>query len=196
MRRQRIVIYGVTGSGKSTLGRRLAAELGLRHIELDSLFHGPNWTPTPDAEFLAKVQAAIDDSPRGWVADGNYRAVRSFLLEQADTVIWLHLPWRVSYWRMVSRTLRRWLRREVLWNGNREKLWMHFFHRDSLLLWGIAHHRASIRSTRAALTEAPHSAEVFEVRSAKALERLVERLLAEIHSPLSVAQESHGLSPG
>jgi adenylate kinase family enzyme len=177
--RKRIVIYGVTGSGKTTLGRRLAAELGLRHIELDALFHGPDWTPTPPAEFLARVGAALAASPDGWIVDGNYSVVRPFVLQQADTVVWLRLPWRVSYWRMLKRTFGRWARREELWNGNRESLRMQLFDKDSLLLWGVKHHRQSIAGTRKALAEVPHSAAVFEIRSAREAEWLVRSFREE-----------------
>jgi adenylate kinase family enzyme len=179
--RQRIVIYGVTGAGKSTLGRRLARDLGIHHIELDSLFHGPNWTPTPPEAFLAKVQAEMERSPGGWVADGNYGQVRPVLLSQADTVVWLRLPWRVTYWSLVKRTFGRWRRNEELWNGNRESLRMQFLDRDSLLLFGITNYRSSVRKTRRALAELDHKAEVFEVRSRRQLEELVRRFLAERH---------------
>ena len=30
-------------SGKTSLARRLAAELNVPHVELDALHHGPNW---------------------------------------------------------------------------------------------------------------------------------------------------------
>ncbi|HEY7269378.1 MAG TPA: hypothetical protein VH951_06095, partial [Dehalococcoidia bacterium] len=46
-------------------------------------------------------------------------------------------------------------------------------------LWGIHHHGPSVAHTRAALAQTPHKADVFEVRSARELERLVERLTAE-----------------
>lgn len=185
MSRGRIVIYGVTGSGKTTLGRRLAEKLGLRHIELDSLFHGPGWTPTPPAEFQAKVTAALAASPDGWVVDGNYSAIRPFVLQQADTVVWLRLPWRVSYWRMLKRTFGRWARKEELWNGNRESLRTLFFDKDSLLLWGIKHHRKSIAGTRRALWEVPHEAEVFELRSARQVDDLLRRFSEERQASLA-----------
>lgn len=187
MARSRIVIYGVTGSGKTTLGRTLAQELGLTHIELDSLYHGPNWTPATQEEFLGKVRAMLDGSPQGWVADGNYRAVRPFLLAQADTAIWLRLPWRVSYVRMLKRTLTRMLLRVELWNGNRETLRNMLLDKESLLLWGIRQHRPTLDKIRAALAEVPHSADVFEVRSAGEVEDLIRRFAAERAAELEAA---------
>jgi hypothetical protein len=40
-------------------------------------------------------------------------------------------------WRLWWRTIRRFVRREELWNGNRERLWEHFFTRKSLFLWAL-----------------------------------------------------------
>jgi adenylate kinase family enzyme len=176
---RRIVIYGVTGSGKTTLGRRLAQELGLTHIELDGLFHGPGWTPAPTEQFRERVRAAVDANPAGWVADGNYTEARGVLLPLADTVVWLRLPWRVSYLRMLRRSFVRLIRGTELWNGNRETLRNLLFERDSLLLWGIRQHRASQERVRASLAGIPHRADVFEVRSQREVEDLVRRFVAE-----------------
>src|SRR5215217_4539806 len=43
----RIVIIGRTGSGKTTLGRELAAALGIPHVELDALYFGPDFNTVP-----------------------------------------------------------------------------------------------------------------------------------------------------
>ncbi len=39
---------------------------------------------------------------------------------RADTVVWIDLPRRVVMYQVIVRTLRRVVRREDLWNGNRE----------------------------------------------------------------------------
>ena len=54
-RPDRVLIAGVTGSGKTTLARRVGDVWGLRHVEIDGLFHGPDWTPRPS--FLDDVRA-------------------------------------------------------------------------------------------------------------------------------------------
>ena len=52
-------------------------------------------------------------------------------------VIWLDLPaWRILL-QVLKRTLRRSLKGEVLWAGNRETLRKALFSRDSILLWAI-----------------------------------------------------------
>ena len=41
------IIASASGNGKTTLGRALAARLGVRFVELDALVHGPGWAETP-----------------------------------------------------------------------------------------------------------------------------------------------------
>ena len=55
-----IAVYGPTGSGKTTVAHAIGEILDLPVIELDALFHRPNWQPTPDEEFRSMVQAALN----------------------------------------------------------------------------------------------------------------------------------------
>ncbi len=132
MSTQRLLVLGTTGSGKTTLAATLAGRLGAPHIELDSLYWGPNWTPYPPEQFRADVAAAV--AGERWVMDGNYSQVRDLVWPRAQTVIWLDFPLTVVYPRLLRRTLGRWLRREWLWQTNRERLRLQFT-RDSLFLW-------------------------------------------------------------
>lgn len=120
---RRISAVGSAGSGKTTLARALSERLGVVHVELDALYHGPGWTePDPD-EFCSRVGATLDAAGDGWVCCGNYSgALGSVVWPRADTVVVLDLPRRTVMRRVVARTLRRVVRREELWNGNREPL--------------------------------------------------------------------------
>ncbi len=96
--------------------------LGAPHVELDAIHHLADWDPIDPDEFLARVaEVTAADS---WVVDGNYRAVvvDGPVWQRADTVVWLDLPRRTVMAQVTRRTLRRIIRREVLWNGNREPL--------------------------------------------------------------------------
>jgi adenylate kinase family enzyme len=119
---ERISVVGNSGSGKTTLARRLADRYGLEHIELDALFHHPDWQPRPEADIRRLVTERLEAATGGWVACGNYSAVRELVWERADTVVWLDVPRRLVMRRVIRRTLRRVLTREELWNGNREPL--------------------------------------------------------------------------
>jgi len=181
--RRRIVIYGVTGSGKTTVARRLSAVLGLPAVELDAImWQRPNWEMIPPEEFRPQVEAAVAAHAEGWVVEGNYASVRDFILSRADTVVWLRYPWRTSFWRVFKRTMRRAWTREVLWGTNRESLRLTFLSKDSLLWWAIHHHRASIRGVEDSLAEVAHQADVLVVRSPRELEDVVKMLAGERES--------------
>ncbi len=127
---QRIAIVGASGSGKSTLARVLATKLDLAHLELDELFHRPGWEPTPTPEFrmiVAEALTAADRDRGGWVIAGNYSMVADLFQGRADTIVWLDLGRRHTIPRVVRRSLQRVIRREQLWNGNRER-WRDLVH--------------------------------------------------------------------
>jgi adenylate kinase family enzyme len=134
----RVAVIGMSGAGKSTLARELARRLEAAHIELDSLFWGPDWEPRLPADFRAAAQAAV--AQERWVSDGNYSSVRSIVWPRAQVVVWLNLPFAVVFWRVLRRTLHRALTREPLWSGNRESLARAFFSRESILWWVIRNH--------------------------------------------------------
>ena len=114
------------------------------HVELDALHWGPNWSAPSTEEFRARVAQAL--SSPGWVADGSYYGkLGDTVLEQADYIVWLDLPFRRIIRRIWSRTLRRIRTREELWGGNRETWRDVFFSRDSLLVWVVRTHRARRR---------------------------------------------------
>ena len=132
---QRIVVVGTTSSGKSTLASRLARKIGADYIELDALYWELNWTPAEPFDFFVRVEEAIDSEV--WVAAGNYRLVRDLIWQKAELVIWLDYPLPLLFWRLLTRTVRRWVTQEELWNGNRESLLPHFkfWSDDSLFHW-------------------------------------------------------------
>ena len=98
---ERILILGRTGSGKTTLARELAAVLGVPHVELDSLYFGPDFSRAPLSLLRERTSAAIAGDR--WVTDGNKRAVRDLVWPRADTIIWLDYPVYMSFWRLAKR---------------------------------------------------------------------------------------------
>lgn len=114
---QRVLVIGVSGSGKSTVARSLATQLHVPLVELDALLHGADWVERPT--FVDDVDAATRAS--AWVTDGNYLdAVGDILWSRADTIIWLDFPRWLVEWQVVRRSFARWALRTELWNGNRE----------------------------------------------------------------------------
>ena len=119
----KFALVGITGSGKSTLGKKLSAETSLPYFELDGFFHNKDWVPTPIPEFKAKIEEILNENPTGWIIDGNYLSkLDGLVLDQADVVIWFNLSKRVVMYRIIKRSLHRVITRKRLWNGNRETL--------------------------------------------------------------------------
>ena len=87
---KRIVIIGDSCSGKTTLGKKIAAELSVKHVELDSLFWEPNWKEAEIDVFKSRIDKAL--STDSWVVDGNFAKAREVIWNRAELVIWLDLP--------------------------------------------------------------------------------------------------------
>lgn len=136
---RRVVLQGISGSGKTTLGRRLAAALRVPFVETDSLVHGPGWSETGDAELRALLAPTVEGD--AWVLDSDYRRkLGTYVMEHADTVVWLDLPLRLCLHRLQRRTLGRIRRGEELWNGNRESLRSAFWGWESLFVYAVRKH--------------------------------------------------------
>jgi shikimate kinase len=139
------VIATASGCGKTTVGRRLAATLCVRYVELDAINHQAGWRELDAAELRRRVEPIVAGD--AWVIDGSYRGkLGDLVLAAADTVVWLDLPRRVWLPRLVVRTLRRVVLRETLWNGNRESLRAVFSGGDSLFAFAL--HAAPRRRQR------------------------------------------------
>jgi adenylate kinase family enzyme len=113
---QRILVAGASGSGKTRLAALIGRRVGLPHVEIDALFHGPGWTRRPSFETEVETFSAAPS----WVTEWQYPTVRTMLAERADLMVWLDLRRSLVMRQVVVRTLRRRLRRQRLWNGNLE----------------------------------------------------------------------------
>lgn len=141
----KINVVGSSGSGKSTLSQRLAKTLDVPYIQLDPLFWRPHWQGTPDEAFFAKLQAALESAPDGWVLDGNFNRTRDIKWREVDMIVWLDYGFWRTFWQGFKRAVVRIKSREELWpgTGNRETFRQTFLSRDSILLWMLTHWRSN-----------------------------------------------------
>lgn len=173
--RQRILVVGTSGSGKSTLATKIAKIFELPHTELDSIYHGPNWEPLSKNVFRERVSALVSSSD-GWVIDGNYSAVQDILIKEATTLVWLDFNLALVLWRLTTRTLRRMVTREVLWNGNREN-YKSFFQKDNIILWALSSHpRNKQRYSAYAADPSLHHLEVLRFCSPSEVEQWLNQI--------------------
>jgi adenylate kinase family enzyme len=165
------VVIGSTGSGKTTVARALAQRLGVPHVELDALFWQPGWVETPPDEFRARVAARLD-AHDSWVVDGNYNSrLGTSVLEHADQIVWLDLPFRVTFWRLLRRTVRRLRVHELLWGDNSETFRGAFLSRDSILLFALKTYRRGRRARAQLVAGYPH----VRLRSVRDVSRYLEK---------------------
>lgn len=128
----RVLIYGVTGSGKSALARRVAERTDLPYVAVDELTWRPGWEPlAEDAQrrLLTQVCAA-----ERWVLDSAYGDWTDVPLGRADLVVGLDYPRYVSLCRLLVRTLTRVITGEQVCGGDHET-WWRTFSRDSIVAW-------------------------------------------------------------
>jgi adenylate kinase family enzyme len=102
---RRIVIFGPSNSGKSTLAEALSHKLDIPAVHLDQLHHLPNtdWVPRPRDEFHALQRDAIAGD--SWVMDGNYSALVDERLARATGAIVLDENRWLRLGRYFNRTL-------------------------------------------------------------------------------------------
>lgn len=149
---RRVLVAGTSGAGKTTLAVRIAAILGIPHVEIDELFHGPDWTPRPS--FYSEVDAF--SSRPAWVTEWQYDQVRPLLAQRADLVVWLDMNRATVMRQVLLRTLKRRARRQILWNGNIEPpLRTVFTDPDHIVRWAWKTHAHNAERISGLLRERP-----------------------------------------
>jgi adenylate kinase family enzyme len=146
----RILVYGVTGVGKSHLAARIAERTGLPYHPVDDLTWEPGWVAVPDdvqRDRISRICAGEE-----WVLDSAYTNWKDVPLARADLIVGLDYPRWFAYARLLRRTAARLVTRERICNGNTESvrvllardsiLWFHFRSfgrkRDRLRAWQAA----------------------------------------------------------
>jgi adenylate kinase family enzyme len=175
----RVVVQGTSGSGKTTLAATLAGMLGVECLELDGLYQQPNWVGLEVEEFRARVTSFVEQ-PR-WVVDGNYSQVRDLLWPLATTVVIIDLPKRVVMTRVIKRTFLRIVKRERLWNDNRES-WRNALSRDpmnNIILWSWNSHEKYHKRVPREARESIGSERVVVLSSARAVRNFLDRAASE-----------------
>ena len=101
----RIHIIGGAGSGKTTLAKQLSDQLATPCYHLDEIAYADGFGEkiALDAR-LASLQQ-ITDCP-AWVTEGVYIWWTASLMDAADLIIWLDMPFYINGWRIVARHFR------------------------------------------------------------------------------------------
>jgi adenylate kinase family enzyme len=168
---RRIAVVGVSGNGKTTFSRRLAARLDVPYTELDALNHLPGWVEASDEDLSRDVEAVMNRS-EGWVLDGSYHGkLGDLVLRRADTLVWQPLPLVLR--RLVTRAVRDIVTKRDLFNGNRQTWRFAFWGRESLVGYAINQHFRRRREWPARFARVP-GLNVVRLTSPREVERWLE----------------------
>jgi adenylate kinase family enzyme len=102
---KKVAVFGKPGSGKSTISKALALATGIELHQLDSIVYKAN------GEFVERevFDLAHDNiiNSESWIIDG-FGPLGSFNthLEAADTLVYIDLPYPISYWFVTKRMLK------------------------------------------------------------------------------------------
>lgn len=131
-RPSRVLVYGVTGSGKTTLARQIGERLSLPWHSVDELAWEPGWIQVPTEVQRANIEAIC--SQEEWVLDTAYGSWADIPLARADLVVGLDFPRWISLSRLLRRSLLRVIRRTSVCNGNVESIGT-LLSKDSIVVW-------------------------------------------------------------
>ena len=175
---RRIAVVGVSGNGKTTFARRLAAKLDLPCTELDALNHKPGWIEASADELRRDVEAVMNRSD-GWVLDGSYHGkLGGLVLRRADTIVWLDQPLPFVLKRLVARAVKDIVSKRDLFNSNHQTWRLAFWERESLVGFTIRMHFRRRREWPARLENYP-DIELVRLRSPREVEAWFESVTAE-----------------
>ncbi len=100
----RIHTIGGTGSGKTTLAKRLSRLLNIPFYEMDVVGWENGYGAERPLEVKLRDIHTIAIQP-GWVTEGGHFGWVDELLQTADKIIYLDVPWRVACYRILTRHL-------------------------------------------------------------------------------------------
>jgi len=102
---KKVAVFGKPGSGKSTLSKNLASAIDIKLHSLDSILYKENGDLVDRKTYDEKHENIL--SSESWIIDG-FGPMESFnkRLEAADTLIYIELPYLISYWFVTKRLLK------------------------------------------------------------------------------------------
>lgn len=135
IKHSRFAVVGTSCSGKTTISKAISEKLGIKYVEIDSIYWLPDWQKRPDKGLFCIIdKATLEDA---WVTDGSYSRLHNYTLNRADVIVWLNYSFPLVFLRALRRTIKRSITQEELFAGCRESWYESFCTRNSILWWVI-----------------------------------------------------------
>lgn len=129
---KKVLVYGVTGAGKTTLALELASLVGGKATLADDLAFEPGWKTVPEEIQIERIISVCSQDE--WILDSAYGKWLPHVLPRVELIICLDYPRLTSFARLLGRTLHRAWTKQPVCNGNTES-WKLMFSRESILIW-------------------------------------------------------------
>lgn len=101
----KIVILGVSASGKTSFARKLGEKTGLPVTYMDEVMWRPGWKYIGDEETTAQIEKISKGD--SWIIEGFIdKNAQQALFEKADKLLYLDYPGWLSAWRYILRWLK------------------------------------------------------------------------------------------
>ncbi len=84
---KRILIVGISGTGKTRFANLLSKKLGIPAVHLDSIFWKENWVEQDEAVIGQKITAEI--AKDSWIVEGYIEPLSAQRIARADQIIYL-----------------------------------------------------------------------------------------------------------
>jgi adenylate kinase family enzyme len=167
------MIYGVTGSGKTTLARQISERTGLPWYAVDDMTWEPGWVTVPPEEQRRRIAAVCAKDQ--WILDHGYSSWLDLVLARVELIVALDYPRWLSLGRLVRRTLLRNLDHRPICNGNTESL-RQTFSRDSIIAWHVRSFARKHATMGRWATDPPPGVQVIRFASPAATRRWLASL--------------------
>jgi adenylate kinase family enzyme len=169
----RVLLYGVTGSGKSTSARRISERTGIPWTSVDDLTWEPGWVQVPEDEQRRRLVEIC--AREEWLLDTAYSYWLDVPLATVELIVALDYPRWFSLQRLARRTLARVVDKKQICNGNVETV-RGTLSRDSIIAWHFRSFRRKHKRMHAWVSRPPGRARVLRFTRAADLDRWIETL--------------------
>lgn len=165
---KKILVVGVSASGKSVFSRKLGKRMGIPVTYVDAIMWKPGWNYIGD-EPTIRLLDEVSQRPE-WIIEGYIdKKAQPFVLERADTIIYLDYASIIAAWRYIKRS---WMHRKdprPELEGSPDKFSFEFL----MLVW----QKKEVYWLNKSLASMPNQSKLTKLASPKEAETLLKGII-------------------